>query len=77
MTSTAESTVMTERLFRMLPNGNGTPDAIEFETAPGETDGYWCNPSGDGAMTGGASTITAPTGGSMPDFLFTDSGTTL
>lgn len=36
--------------------------------------GSWCNPGGDGGMVGRASTITAPSNGSMPDFLFTDSG---
>jgi hypothetical protein len=57
------------------PNGNGTPDAIEFQSSGAtEPDGYWCNPSGDGGLTGRASTLTAPAGGSMPDFLFTDSG---
>ena len=36
--------------------------------------GDWCNASGDGGIAGSASTITAPAGGSMPNFLFTDSG---
>lgn len=36
--------------------------------------GIWCNPDGDGGMVGSGSTITAPSNGSMPDFLFTDSG---
>jgi hypothetical protein len=36
--------------------------------------GSWCNPSGNGGIVGSGSTITAPAGGSMPNFLFTDSG---
>ena len=36
--------------------------------------GGWCNPDGDGGLVGQGTTVTAPAGGAVPEFLFTDSG---
>lgn len=36
--------------------------------------GTWCNPDGDGGLAGKGSTVTAPAGGAIPEFMFTDSG---
>ncbi len=55
------------------PNGNGTPEAIEFETIPGEQDGYWCNADGDGG-TGTFSTLTAPAPTSLDTIIYTREG---